>query len=436
VALAAVAALAAPAHAAPAGAPAGATAATVDVRSESAPRADAQARQGSGPRLLWSRRIGTSGADAVFGVLVSQQGVYIHGTSIDIPSFKEGYSENEVFVQRWSLTGDLLWTHRIGEPDAISSVSQMSVATDGDVTLITAPGTVGEGYQSHAARVVRHLSGADGSEAWQRELAAAPIFGPVVVTDEAVFEASTWKGSRHGAPAFGGFDAVLTRFDLDSGEVEWVHQAGSPKRDGFESLVMGPDGDLYAGGTTSGAWRGGGGHVGGTDAVVTRIDPDDGSAVWVKQIGTARNDNLNVRAVDAQGVTITGMTFGSFAGSSAEQPGVAVRFSLGGKQQWLDQLPSPTSYVGDAEAAGGTVYTSGRTRNDIATVGRARGSSFLRAVGPRKAPRWTVQFGGDSEAYRLAVGQGRIAVAGETFDKRAFGGRQGPSDGYLTVWED
>lgn len=393
-------------------------------------------RAKSGPMLLWSERVGTEGADSVLGVVVHEQGIYLHGETLPISSFKESYSENEVFVQRWSLDGELLWTHTFGEPSADNLINQMSIDADGDVTLVVGPSTDEEDYQSHAYRALLHLSGADGSEVWRQHIAAVPLYGAIVVTDEAVFAAFTWKGSRYGAPAYGGFDAVLTRFGLESGEVEWVHQAGSPKRDGFGSLVIGPDGFLYAGGTTSGAWNGAGPHIGGQDFVLTKIDRDTGEAEWAKQVGTARNDYLNVRDVDGRGVTVTGMTFGSFGGSrSTEEPGVAMDFSLSGKQRWVDQLPSSASYVGEAESKGKTLYTVGRARDGIATAGRPRGMSFLRAVRSNGKARWTVQFAGKSEAYRLAVGQGRIVVVGETYDKRAFGSRQGPSDGYITVWK-
>ncbi len=393
-------------------------------------------RAKSGPTLLWSERVGTEGADSVLGVVVHEQGIYLHGETLPISSFKESYSENEVFVQRWSLDGELLWTHTFAEPGPGNLVDQMSIDPDGNVTLVVGPSTDDEEYQSHASRALLHLSGADGSEVWRQHLEAGPIFGPVVVTDEAVFTASTWKGSRHGAPAYGGFDAVLIRFDIESGEVEWVHQTGSAKRDGFESLVMGPDGFLYASGSTSGSWKGAGRHIGGKDAVLTRIDPATGEADWATQFGTARNDYINVRDVDGRGVTVTGVTAGSLGGAPAtDQPGVSLRFSLAGKQRWVDQLPSSASYVGDAESKGKIIYTVGRSREDIATAGRPRGMSFLRVVRANGKPRWTVQFAGKSEAYRLAVGQGLVVVVGETYDKRAFGTRQGPSDGYITVWK-
>ena len=413
----------------------------VDASSQAGAGASSEERKSKEPRLLWGARTGTSEHDTLLQVVLDDDhGLYVGGETFGTFPGQTRSGQVDLFVQRWSLAGELIWTRQFGTSGyETNTLVDLTVTSDGGVTALVGPSLVDPDtdFVSNASRMLRHFGPDDGEEEWSTHLEPEPVFGSMVLTEDALFEASAWNGSFEGEEAYGKLDAVMRRYDLETGELEWVHQAGSAKKDSFTSLFLGADGDLYAGAYTSARRVGAKGRaMGGQDFVLARVDAETGVPVWTRQIGTPRNDDLTLESVAGDDLLIGGMTWGSFAGARApEQPGVVMRYSAEGKRRWVDQLASVSSAAYAVQRQGGTVLAAGKASEDVATVGRTRGQAFLRAYRRDGKHRWTVQYGGRSAAYALATGDGLAAVVGGSYDKRSFGKRIGRSDAFVALWK-
>jgi hypothetical protein len=207
-----------------------------------------------------------------------------------------------------------------------------------------------------------------------------------------------------GGPGAGDFDALLVKYDA-AGRLVWTRQLGTSVWDYARDVATDRGtGDVLIVGYGAGDIDGNGMTAGGTDVFVARFT-SDGARVWVRQVGTSGNDEAWDFGVDASGNTVVSMrTDGSFAGATnAGGLDYAVaRLARDGSLVWVRQVGTAADDQAHTWAARPTGRsTSWGTR---AARSRAVASTPARPISSSRATTRTARARGSvSEGQRARI---------------------------------
>ena len=160
--------------------------------------------------------------------------------------------------------------------------------------------------------------------------------GGVVLDNAGHIYIAGWTKGAMGKTHYGLGDCYLSQLS-STGDLLWSRQFGSAEEEGFNCLAIDQNKNLYAGGTTSGVM--GEANLGKTDGFFGKFDPD-GNLLWMHQIGTNKDDELNNIHVSADGyVFIVGTTRGNLAGKlgGGTYDAFLAKYDANGNQIWIKQ---------------------------------------------------------------------------------------------------
>ena len=265
----------------------------------------------------WVRAFGSSGSDSAVAVATGADGAihiagYVAG-SIDGHAYAGGWGDG--FISRYTADGTRLWTRLIGSAGADSATA---IAVAGDGSVFVAGETLGSLHgQPHRGLsdvfVARY--GADGARLWTRTLGSSGIERPtdiIVSPGGAVYVVGSSDGPLDGQTGAGNTDAFVASFDANGNRL-WTRLLGSAAPDVALSVTLGLDGAIHVGGRL-GASLDGQPHAGSGDAFLARYGAD-GVRTWLRTLGTAGSDEATALATAADGtVVMAGTTTASLAG--------------------------------------------------------------------------------------------------------------------------
>ena len=207
--------------------------------------------------IRWLRQFGTSGTDEAIGLAVSDDAIYVTGTTAGALPGNINAGDSDNFVARLTLEGDFEWITQFGTPafDALWKVD---------------------------------------------------VVGPML------FVGGNTQGEFPGEVASGGFDAVVAALDC-SGRVLWVRQFGGSGNDLALGLAADGEGAVAVG-------RVGGFLFPGppdpeADAFARKYDAE-GNVLWSIQFGTTAFENTQDVALKGGDAYLVGTTTGSMPGFS------------------------------------------------------------------------------------------------------------------------
>ena len=258
---------------------------------------------------------------------------------------------------------------------------------------------------------------------WARQLGATldEQANAVAVSGTSVYVAGQTTSQLGVDPKIGGQDAFIARYDT-AGNLQWVHQFGTPGMDRATAVATDADGNAYVAGTTFGGldfYT----NAGGIDFFIAKYDAT-GNRLWLRQNGTQMDDFATGIAVGADDTLyFTGYTGGSFAngGNPNNYDIVAALYDTAGNPYWLRQYVSPKSDMarGIAVTASHEVYIVGNTYGSLdGTSTPVSSDIFLLKLDILGAQQWVRQIdAGDlDDAKSVAVGpDGGVYIAGDTF---------------------
>ncbi len=263
-----------------------------------------------GGNLLWVKQWGTPTNENPGNIINPGDGyLYVSGSTRGDMTDGIGSSvgTRDMFMQRLSLNGDILWTQQTGYVDPIGPAPLDSVCQD--MTYDKQGGLVCVGSINDAIAVTpRDLLmwkvSLDGVESWKKTfVSAGDEFCSAATSDlqgNIYCSGTTVGGAFVAAESTASWDFVVIKLDPSGGEI-WRKQlgmisVGAAAATGAElsgDILVGRDGQLYLSGHTTGALA----EVnGGTpppfnqahrDIVLLKLSSTDGTVQFIRQFGDA-----------------------------------------------------------------------------------------------------------------------------------------------------
>ncbi len=274
--------------------------------------------------IEWVRQFGTSAHDGVLGLASDGTAVYVTGWTEGALEGQAAIGGRDAFIQKYSLSGALLWTRQFGSghEDAAHSVA---VDTSGIYVVGQARGTIPGATGDGSAFVRRYDS--DGNEVWTLEFDVADTH--TIARDVALRNGGVYVvGSGRGPAGEVTGPAFVRKYDAGGNEV-WTRQFEIEAWDSAWEVAADASG-VYVVGRTAGAFPGYE-NAGGYDAYM-RMYTHKGEEAWTFQYGTQAEEWAFGVAAHATGVYVAGSTWGVFPG----------KISLGGLDAFTTRLGIPT----------------------------------------------------------------------------------------------
>jgi Domain of unknown function (DUF1996) len=214
--------------------------------------------------------------------------------------------------------------------------------------------------------------------------------------------------------------------------IRWARQFGTQRYDLANAAAPDGEGGSYAAGFTNFSLNGQPYHHR-YDAFLTRYDAD-GDELWTRQLGTNGTDQALAISVSGTDVYVAGSTDGRFPKQRANggTDAFVARFGANGRLVWLKQLGTHRDDEGAAVSASpDAILLAGTTRGPLDRQ-RLDGPSdaFVMRLDTDGLGSWTRVFGGDGEDRGLSVAlrHGQVFLAGTT---EGLGHRVADQDGFV-----
>jgi len=275
---------------------------------------------------------------------------------------------------------------------------------------------------------------AEGNRLWLRQFGSSgtdQALG-IAADDAGVTVVGSTDGRLPDQRNAGGVDAFVARFAPDGREL-WLRQLGTRKDDRATSVAVG-NGGAYVAGSTAGVL--GRRHGGPTDAFIAHVD-SSGNVRWVRQFGTNGDDEALGIQVRSGSVHAVGWTTGHFRGSygGGASDGFVAVFNSRGQPSWRQAIASAGADRAMAVAArAGGVFVVGSTDGPLTEETPAGGSdAFVMKFDPDGTRSWAHQFGSgsDDEAVAVAADRKGVYVAGSASGPLPDAELIGEWDGYV-----
>jgi hypothetical protein len=296
-----------------------------------------------GQNLSWSRQFGTNRVDQATGVVVIDGSVYVVGDVIGaLPGQTSvGPNDRNAFIRRYDPDGKELWTRQLGATTAAHD-SATGITASGLAIYVAGwtggalPGQAKTGPQDNAF-VARY--NVEGDLVWTRQFGTQSAVQALGVAADAsgVYVAGSIDccGSPFpNIPASNGADAYLRKYDPEGNEL-WTRQFGSSDSDRATAVAVDGSG-VYVLGVTGGVMAT---RAGLQDGFLRKYD-SGGAEGWTIQFGTDKADEPNAIALAPSGIYVGGRTTGTYIGEPAIGlwDNVVLQFDRDGRQQWVRQF--------------------------------------------------------------------------------------------------
>jgi len=369
----------------------------------------------------WSRRTGTIAADEAFGVAVDASGIYLVGDADGILPDLERAGKKDAYLRKYDAAGNVLWTRQFG-----SVFDDAAMAVAADASGIYVAGSVGPA-EADFTNINRHdvllrKFDVDGNLRWSRQIDSVgtpqnDAALAVVVNGNAIYIAGYTRGPLPGQNPQGGFDAFVSKYNLDGNEL-WTRQFGTKKVDVAVGIAANATG-IYVLGETDGALPGQA-NAGELYDIFLRKYAADGTELWTRQFGTSGLEFPGGVAADSSGVYIVGTTSGALPGQTNRSgyDAFARKYDDNGAEIWTRQFGASSDALAyGAALSGGHLFITGNVVGMLPGQLGSGGSNedvFVRKYDTSGAEIWTRQFGAEvrDTAAAIAVNSTGIYVAG------------------------
>lgn len=292
----------------------------------------------------WTRLVGGVGRDDGFGVVVDSDGsVYVCGSSTSPELFgqvNEWPDDENILLSKLSSDGVIEWVRLSGNSSNEDAWS-IALGQDGDLYVTGFTQSAVLDGQPSAGEIDLFLSKwtRTGDRLWTRLLGgAAEDYGQSVTVDQTgfVYVAGHSSGEVDGQPFAGEEDLLLAKFDA-AGTHLWTRLYGNESNEEAYGIASDVSGNLIVVGFSSSAELEGYLNSGGTDLLVCKWT-SDGTRLWTRIIGGPQYERAQAVVSDGEGsIFVTGYSEGSLLGQpfAGNLDLVLVRWTPDGDLVWL-----------------------------------------------------------------------------------------------------
>ena len=326
----------------------------------------------------------------------------------------------DVFVRKYDLDGNLLWTQQVGSSgsdDVQGVATSMEGATPDPFLYLVGrvSGALPSKTSAGSSDAFIRKYDADGNEVWTNQFGTSS------------YDTATGIDARSGNLYVTGIesssDAYLRKLDFD-GDTIWNQQINTGLEYPQLSGIAVDDSAIYITGRY---------EVYGTDAFVSKIDLD-GNHVWTDEFTGSTNGNGASISASSSGIYAVGHQ------GTHDSDGTLRKYDALGSLAWIDLI---TGFQAGSDRANDVAWSD--SLYVVGDVGGAlpgqtslgQGDGYLRKYDSGGAVIWTRQFGTSEQDYARAVAVDDTAVylAGETAG--AFPGQSstGGSDAFLSKYD-
>jgi hypothetical protein len=326
---------------------------------------------------LWVDNRGISTDDEAYSVSVDgDDNIYVTGYTLGALDGEASFGGKDIFLTKYSKEGGWLFTKILGTnyPDTSYSVA---VCSSSLYLAGTSYGTLGSVDADDRFSTFLVKFDLDGNKQWAKDHNSngSDYAYSVACGDGNVYLTGKTNGSL-GASNLGGQDVFVSKYS-DSGTREWTSQLGSSFDDEGKSVAISSVGDIYVAGYSSGDFADGG-NLGGKDLIIAKLDPDTGAVTWKRQIGTTADEEASAINIDDDGyIYITGFTDGDLESTNAGNSDLIVLKldSEAGDIVWQEQLGTTQADNGyGISSYSNGIYVTGATGGNLEGLSHAGGA--------------------------------------------------------------
>ena len=312
----------------------------------------------------WTRQFGTPLADqTALGALDAKGNRVVVGGGTSGSLGRANVGKEDVFVRAYDREGNLEWTLQIGSPE-LERVRHLAIAPDGSIFVAgQTEGQLAADLSAGATDAFVMRLNRDGTVRWLRQFGTSGIDEAIglAVTHDGVYVTGVTTGAFPGQVNLGNYDGFVARLTVH-GDIAWIKQFGTSQLDGpWKIAVSGAT--IFISGNTEGQFPGES-AFGGNDAFLAAFELD-GTLRWVRQYGTAGNENAPGLAADHRGAVVVGSCCGMLPLGTQDPAadGFARSYDADGNLRWAIQFGSPVfDNAQDVALRGRDVYIVGNTR--------------------------------------------------------------------------
>jgi hypothetical protein len=289
------------------------------------------------PKIIWGHQYGSAGAEYVHNHLTDSHGnIYVSGnTTGSLGGDNRGM--NDGFIVKTDSKGNVLWKVQFGTVGN-EDVQWSAIDRNGNiyVTGSTTGDMAGKSHGREDIFVVKYSSG--GKQMWCRQFGTDSTDvarGIYVDEKECIYLAGVTSG-KLGTHLQGGMDGFVMKLNA-AGEVLFTTQIGTEGYDGCDAITGDGKGNIYVCGTTFGKL--GAESRGMLDVFAATVD-EKGTVKRTIQFGTPSFDvATSVMADSAGNLYVGGSTAGDFAGTQAgEGDCFLTKIGMDGSLLWSKQF--------------------------------------------------------------------------------------------------
>ncbi len=216
------------------------------------------------------------------------------------------------------------------------------------------------------------------------------------------------------------FDMFVGKYSTTNAAKQWSNRVGTPSSNAWDEgmgIAIDSTGSVYVTGQTAGNL--GGTNAGNFDAFLVKYG-STGTQQWIRQFGTAANDEGMGVAIDATGnAYVTGNARGNLGGTGSGT-GFLTRFSSTGVRSWTTQFGAalPTSSRDVKIDRSGNIYVAGTSQNPFGAVNYTSSAAYFLKFNTSGVVQQGTNIGtyAQSAATGLAVDtSGNVYLSGTTF---------------------
>jgi uncharacterized delta-60 repeat protein len=399
------------------------------------------------PVIVWTKLLGSSSENQAYALTTGLDGsIYVGGYTSGALDGQTYSGSKDAFLTKYSADGTKAWTKLLGTSKE-DRATALTTGLDGSIYVSgqTDDALDGQTYSGGQDPFLTKFS-ADGTKAWTKLLGSSGSDAATALTtglDGSIYVGGWTNGALDGQTNNGSGDAFLTKYNPD-GTKAWTKLLGSSGSDAATALTTGLDGSIYVGGWTNGALDGQTKSGNGSDAFLTKYNPD-GTKVWTKLLGTSDGDMANALTTGLDGsIYVGGWTNGALDGQTNNGSGDAflTKYNPDGTKAWTKLLGSSGSENATALTTGpdDSIYVSGWTTGALDGLTNSGGFDvFLTKYNPDGTKVWTKLLGtsGSEEARALTTGlDGSIYVGGQTSGALDGQTNSGGFDVFVTKFQE